>query len=254
MLRDGSWRKLACSTKKSSSFAVSLSLAMVSLARPTRRMMSSIGSLCLRTIGKSAARQKSYVQEGVLAYIYSVSMVLWARSMGRPIQSIADGLLCASHTLLFQCSHVEHRYGLRKALEREFSQGLGLKELCQRHIDPLADENLAPAGLSTQAGGEVSNRSNGRVVHPTFKADHAQGSIALGNTHPKIERVSALLPLTSQFAHLLPHANGHAHRPSCRVGAGDRVIEKDHQAIASKALQCAFIAEDQLPQGCVIFP
>src|SRR5215813_14013363 len=127
MLRDGYWRKLACSTKKSSSFAVSLSLAMASLTRPTGRMMPSIGSLCLRTIGKSAARQKSYVQEVVLGCIYSVSMVLWERSIGRSTQSIADGLLYASHPLLFQFSHVEHRHGLRKALEREFSQGLGFK-------------------------------------------------------------------------------------------------------------------------------
>ena len=35
-------------------------------------MTPSIGSLCLRTIGKSAVRQKSYVQEDVLARIYSV--------------------------------------------------------------------------------------------------------------------------------------------------------------------------------------
>src|SRR5215510_9665615 len=131
MLRDGSWRKLACSTKKPSSFAVSLSLAMVSLAWPTGRMRPSIGSLCLRTIGKSAARQKSYIQEGVLACIYSVSMVLWERSIGRSTQSSTDGLLYASHTLLFQFSHVEHRHGLWKALEREFSQGLGFKELFQ---------------------------------------------------------------------------------------------------------------------------
>src|SRR5262245_38194820 len=187
MLRDGSWRKLACSTKKLSSFAVSLSLAMASLTQPTGRMMSSIGSLCLRTIGKSAARQKSDVQEGILACMYNVSMVLSERAIGRSTPSIADGLLCTSHTFLFQRSHIEHRHRLRKALEREFSQGLGLEELLQRHVDPLADKNLTPTGLSTQAGSEVGDRSNGRVVHPTFKADHAQGGTALSNAHPKIE-------------------------------------------------------------------
>jgi hypothetical protein len=35
-------------------------------------MTRSIGSLCLRTIGKSAVRHKSYVQEDILVRIYSV--------------------------------------------------------------------------------------------------------------------------------------------------------------------------------------
>jgi hypothetical protein len=149
--------------------------------------------------------------------------------------SRADGRLRVSHTLLFQRSHIEHWHRLQKTLEGELPQGLGLEQLLQRHVDPLADENLAPKGLSAQAGGEIGDRANSCVVHPTFKADHAQRGIALGNADAKIERVTTPLPLTGLFAHLLPHANGHAYSPRRRVGAGDRVIEKDHQAVPGKA-------------------
>ena len=51
-------------------------------------------------------------------------------------------------TLLLQRLHVEHRHGLQKAFEGELPQGLGLEQLFQCHVDPLADENLATAGLS----------------------------------------------------------------------------------------------------------
>src|SRR5438445_10055218 len=116
---------------------------------------------------------------------------------------MADGRLCVLRTLLLQGSYVEHRLRSQKAFEREFPQGLRLEQLLQCHVDPLADEDLATAGLSTQAGGEVGDRANGRVIHPTFKADHAHGGVTVGNAYPKVQDVSTPLPLVSQFTHLL---------------------------------------------------
>ena len=105
--------------------------------------------------------------------------------------------LCFTHPALSR-ARVEHRHRLQKTLERKFP-GLNAEQFFQRYVDPLTDENLAPKGISAQAGGEIGDRTNGPVIDTPFEADHAKGGMALGNAHSKVER--ARVAATERLIH-----------------------------------------------------
>ena len=65
--------------------------------------------------------------------------------------------------------------------------------------------------------------------------------------------MTATPPNLGKAAHAIAHCHGHLHGAEGGVGAGHRVVEEDHHAIAGKLFERATTFEDQRPKCLVVF-
>src|SRR6185437_16253650 len=105
----------------------------------------------------------------------------------------------------------------------------------------LIDQDLPGLCFTAQPRSEVDHASNRRVIEAALVSEGAKRRIAACDAHAEIEIVSGLLPLRAQFAEACPHLERHLGGALARLGYGERIVEKNQDAVTGKAVERAFV-------------
>src|SRR5215471_13065001 len=84
-----------------------------------------------------------------------------------------------SATCLLQAAHAIRLDGPVEALERQFSDRLGHRQIFDRGPHLAVDEDLTIGSLPAKAGSKIDHHSDRRVVEPALKANPAERGIAV---------------------------------------------------------------------------
>src|SRR6267143_3097803 len=132
------------------------------------------------------------------------------------------------------------------------SDRLGIYQLGDRRVDPLADEDLAALRFAAKPCREIGDRADGPIVQPALEADCADRGKPLGDADAGAQLVAELAPSRRKFLGAVALRQRHPQRALARVGHRHRVIEENHHAVAGEALERALVSEDQLAHARVV--
>src|SRR6516162_2479381 len=148
-------------------------------------------------------------------------------------RSSAEDVVCADGTV--------------QSFQGQLTDRLDLEEIGGGGQQALRDQYLSGLGLAAQASGEIRHRTDGPVIPATLEPDRANRRISLCDADAELEFVAHLAPCDAQLGDPRAHGQSHAHRALRGIGYRHRIIEEHHHAVAGKALEGAFVLEDQPP-------
>src|SRR5664279_6277420 len=140
-----------------------------------------------------------------------------------------------------------------KALEIEFAGGFDIGQFLDRHEDLAVDQYLASVGLPAQPRREVDDRADGRIIEPALEPNAPHGGKAMRNAHAEAELVAVFAPLQRELADRIAHFDRHANRAKRGVQTRQRIVEKDHKAVARVFVERAFVFVNERTETSVIF-
>src|SRR6185312_11913001 len=97
--------------------------------------------------------------------------------------------------------------------------------------DGAVDHELAGRSVGAEAGREVHDGAEGRVVEAAVEADHTEGRTAVGEADAVAEVVAGGLPAGDEPVDGGADGAGHGHPGGGRVGPGDGVAEVGHDPV-----------------------
>ena len=169
------------------------------------------------------------------------------RRAGRDVDGAHDGTRAVSRPLTSNA---------RTGRLKPFSSRSPTGEWTTRSSAPLStrwrDEDLPRLRHRAQAGGEVDDGADRRVLDAALEPDAAERRVALGDADTEGEIVAVARPRLGEVADPRAHRDGHADGPQAGVLARHRIVEHDHQTVAGEPLERALVAEDQVAERAVV--
>src|SRR5204862_1370128 len=101
---------------------------------------------------------------------------------------------------------------------------------------PPPREDLAVLRLAGEPGRQVDHAADRGVVEAALVADPPERRVAHRDADPEADLMIAPAPGRLELDHPVPHLERHPDGPALRIGAGQRVVEQDHQAVAGEVL------------------
>src|SRR5262249_11436250 len=148
--------------------------------------------------------------------------------------------------------HVVGHDRLRESLQGKRANLFRCDTSVECDVHALTDQNLTVLCLGTKTGSNIAHGPNRRVARAIGKPDLAERRITLCDTGTKSQIAATLAPGGYHLARGLPHRNRHPDGAFGRVGDGDWVIEKHHDAVARELIERTFELCDERPQGAVV--
>src|SRR5579862_2169523 len=153
---------------------------------------------------------------------------------------------------LSQRADIESADGAMKPLELEFTEFVRGRDGLDGELNPAVDQDLAIGGLPAEPRAEVHHGAVGRIMQPTLVADIAERGVACGDADAEAELMAQSAPPLRKRRDTVAHLDSHAHRTHRRIGAGDRIVEENQQAVAGEVLQRALEAVDGFAEAAII--
>src|SRR5262249_4957880 len=133
-----------------------------------------------------------------------------------------------------------------KALEDQLAGSLGLDRLLNGCLNLAIDQDLPVMSVGTEPGSEVDHCSDRSVVETALEPDPAKGRVTMRDSHPEPELVTCPSPFPGEFSNLVAHVHPHFDGPYAGVRTWKRVVEQDHDGVAGKAFDRAFVLMDEI--------
>src|SRR5690242_17942329 len=99
--------------------------------------------------------------------------------------------------------------------------------------------------LGAQSRRQIDDGAYRRVVHAILETDTTERRVALRQANAAAHVVPALCPFQCQMRDGVAHLDRQADRALWRVRTGQRVVEEDHHAVASEAIEGALVFANQ---------
>ena len=137
-------------------------------------------------------------------------------------------------------------------LQGKLADGLGRCDLLDGLPNSRANEDLTGLGFIAKSRGDVGYCTDRRVIPAPLKSNGSKRCKAMGDADPEAEVMTEVAPFSNQPADCRPHIDRHQDGLQRWVLDGNRIIEDDHHAVASKSLKRAALLNDDLADGRMI--